>query len=114
MRGSEFVFDNADSLYYKLHKISLNKGGSYIDSAKWLKNKKATIMPKKSDGKCFQHAITVALNNAQIKSHPERISNIKPFIGQYSWIEINFPSNKKAWNEFEINNKTIALNILIT
>ena len=46
VRGSEFVFDNADSLYYKLHKISLNRGGSYIDSPKWLKNKKATINPK--------------------------------------------------------------------
>ena len=34
MRGGEFVFDNVDSLYYKLHKISLNRGGSYIDSPK--------------------------------------------------------------------------------
>ena len=32
MRGSEFVFDCVDSLYCKLHKISLNRGGSYIDS----------------------------------------------------------------------------------
>ena len=29
MKGSKFVFDSADSLYYKLHKISLNRGGSY-------------------------------------------------------------------------------------
>ena len=40
MKGSEFVFDNVDSLYYKLHKISLNRGGSYIDSPKWLKKRK--------------------------------------------------------------------------
>ena len=26
MKGSEFVFDSVNSLYYKLHKISLNKG----------------------------------------------------------------------------------------
>ena len=32
MRGSEYVFDSFDSLYYKLHKTSLNRGGSYIDS----------------------------------------------------------------------------------
>ena len=112
MRGSEFVFDNVDSLYYRLHKISLNRGGSYIDPLKWLKNKKPIINPKNSDAKCFQYAKTVALNNEQIKSHPERISNIKSFIGQYNWKEINFPSNKKDWNEFEKNNKTIALNIL--
>ena len=35
MKGSEFVFDRVNSLYYKLHKISLNKRGSYIDFPKW-------------------------------------------------------------------------------
>ena len=82
-------------------RVSLNRGGSYIDSPKWLKTKKATTTPKNNDEKCFQHALTVALNYEQIKSHSERISNIKPFIDQYDWKEINFPSNIKDWNEFE-------------
>ena len=34
MRGSEFVFDSDDLLYYKLHEISLNRSGSYKDSPK--------------------------------------------------------------------------------
>ena len=34
MRESKYIFDNVDLLYYKLHKISLNRGGSYIDSPK--------------------------------------------------------------------------------
>ena len=34
MRGSEFVFDSVDALYYDLNKISLSRGGSYIDSPK--------------------------------------------------------------------------------
>ena len=34
MRRIEFVFDSVNSLYYKLHKISLNRSGSYIDSPK--------------------------------------------------------------------------------
>ena len=37
MKGSEFVSDCADPLHYKLHKISLSRGRSYIDSPKWLK-----------------------------------------------------------------------------
>ena len=45
MRGSEFIFDSVDALYYDLNKISLSRGGSYIDSSEWLKNKKATINP---------------------------------------------------------------------
>ena len=41
-KGTEFFFDSMNLLHYKCHKISLNCSGSYIDSPKWLKNKKAT------------------------------------------------------------------------
>ena len=34
MRGSEFIFDSFDALYYDLNKIRLSRGGSYIDSPK--------------------------------------------------------------------------------
>ena len=95
MKGSEFIFDIADVLYHNLNKISLNRDGSYIDSPKCLKNKKATINPKNNDYKCLQYAFTAALNHEQIKGHPERISNIKCFIDQYDWKGTSFPSNKK-------------------
>ena len=32
MRGSEFEFDGVNVLYYDFNRISLNRGGSYIDS----------------------------------------------------------------------------------
>ena len=75
---SKFVFENVELLHYKFHKISLNRGGSYVDSPEWLKNKKATINPKNNDEKCFQYALTVALNYQNIKNNPERITKIKP------------------------------------
>ena len=54
MRGSEFVYDSVDVLYYNLNRVSLSRGGSYIDSPEWLKNKKATINPQnKKYDKCF-------------------------------------------------------------
>ena len=84
-KGSDFVFNSVDLSYYHLHKISLKRGGSYIDSPKWLKNKGATINPKNEDDQCFKYALTVPLNNEKIKNHPERISKIKPFIDQYKW-----------------------------
>ena len=85
MKGSRFIFDSADLLYYHLLRTSLSrKGGSYIDSPKWLKSKKATLNPKNNDNNCFQSALTAALNYQNIKSHPERISNLKPFINQYN------------------------------
>ena len=97
MGGSEFASDSVDSLYYKLHQISLNRGPSYVDSPKWLKNKKATIKPKDNDDKCFKYAVTAELNYQNIEKDPQRISKIKPFIHQYNWKEMNFPSNKKDW-----------------
>ena len=78
MRGSEFIFDSVDLLYYNLQKISLNrKGLSYIDSPKWLKNIKVTINPKNNDNNCFQYALKAALNYQNIKNNPERISKIE-------------------------------------
>ena len=111
MKSSDFAFDGVDFLYYDFNKISISRGGSYIDFPKWLKNKKSTINPKNNDYKCFQYAVTLALNLDKIISHPERISKIKPFIEQYNWKDIDFPSTSKDWKKFELNNE-IALNIL--
>ena len=81
MKGSDFVFDYVQLLYYKFHKINPNQG-PYIDCADWIKNKKATINPiDKKDNKCFQY--TVALNDEEIKKDPQGITNIKPFLNEY-------------------------------
>ena len=114
MRDSKFVFERIDLLYYSLHKTNIKrKGESYIESPKWLRNKGATINPiNKNDNNCFQYAITTALNYQNIENNPEKISNIKPFIDQYNWRDIDFPPHQKDWKKFEQNNKTIALNIL--
>ena len=66
MDRSHFIFDGVEAFYYNLNKISFSRGGSYIDSPEWLKNKKATINPKNNNDKCFQYALTVALNYEQI------------------------------------------------
>ena len=82
MKGSSFIFERVDSLYYHLHKISLNRAGSYIDSPEWLKVKGATVNPKNKNNDCFKYVITVALNHSN------------------------------DWKKFEQNNKTVALNFL--
>ena len=53
----------------------------------------------------------IALNYEQIKKDLQRISKNKPFIDQYIWKEINFPSQRKDWEKFETNNEPIVLNI---
>ena len=101
MRGSDFVFDGVNFLYYDFNKISISRGGSYIDSPKWLTDKKSIINPKNNDYKCFQYAVTLALNLDKINKNSQRISKIKPFIEEYNWKDIDFPSTSKDWKKFE-------------
>ena len=110
-KGSDFEFDCVNFLYYDFNKSSINRGGSYIDSPKWLKDKKSIINPKNNDNKCLQYAVTLALNLDKIKKNPQRASKIKPFIEKYNWEGINFPSTSKDWKKFE-SNIEVALNIL--
>ena len=111
MKGSDFAFDGVNYLYYNFNKISISRGGSYIDSPKWLKDKKSTVNQKNNDNKCFQYTVTLALNIDKINDHPERISKIKPFIEKYNWKDIDLPSTSKDWKKFKLNNE-VALNIL--
>ena len=99
-------------MYYDFNKTSIYRGGSYINSPKWLKDEKSTINPKNNDHKCFQYALTLALNLNNIDNHLEKISKIRPFIDQYNWKDIDFPAMSKDWKKLELNNNEIALNIL--
>ena len=111
MKGSDFIFDSVQLIYYKCHKLSFKRGCSYIDSPDWIKNKKATINPKNGDDKCFQYAATVKLNSEEIEPCPERVSNIKLSINKYNRKGISY-SSKIDWKEIENNNPTTGLNIV--
>ena len=94
-RGTDFIFGSVELLNYHLHQISLKRGRSYLESPERLRNKRGTINPQNNDDKCFQYAIIVALNYQNIENHVERISNIKPFINQYNWEGIEFPTKSR-------------------
>ena len=111
--GSNYTFESVDMLGIHFHDIKLKRGKSYIESPKWLADKKATINRKKiKDNKHFQYAITVALYHREIGRNLQRISKIKPHTDKYNWKDINVPAGIKDWERFERNNKDIALNIL--
>ena len=52
------------------------------------------------------------MNYQNIKNNPETISKIKPFINNLDWNNINFPPPEQDYKTFEMNNKSIALNVL--
>ena len=69
MRGSDFIIDSVQLLYYKCHKKYFKRRGSYVDSPDWIKKKKAKISPKNTDDK---FALSVALSYEEIEPHLEK------------------------------------------
>ena len=96
--------DDDDEKYYFAVKSKLE-----LYSSEWLRSKKESIT---NEDNCFQNALNDSLDYQTIKTHPERISKLKPYINQYNWKDIKFPSDKEDWKKFEQNNKEIALDIL--
>ena len=110
--GSDYIFESVDILGIHFHNIKLKRGKSYTESPEWISSKKPTINPKNTKGnKCFQYALTVALNHHEINKNPQRISKIRPHINKYNWKDMDFPAGIDDWKKFERNND-IALNIL--
>ena len=115
IRDSNLIFDCVHLLFYKCYKINFKHGGSYIHYPDWTKDKKATINPmNKKDNKCFQYAVTVALNYEEIKKESQKMTKLKPFIDKYNSAEINYLPEKDDWKKIQENNLTIALNVLYT
>ena len=69
MRGSEFIFDSVQLMYYKCHKVNFGRVGSYIDFPDGVNKKNETINLKCKDIKCFQYVLIVVLNRPFIKKY---------------------------------------------
>ena len=104
MKDSNFVFESVDLLCYSLHKTTLKRGGSYIKSPEWLRNKRTTINPKRTNNKCLRDAIVASLNCEKIPNHPERISNLMPFLINIIGRGLSFHCTQKTGKKL---NKTI-------
>ena len=67
-RGSEFIPDSVEVLYYEFHKIDIIRAESYIVSPNWIARKETKISPKnEKDNKCFQWSKIAGLNYNIIK-----------------------------------------------
>ena len=96
------------------------KNLSELNSLGWLRGKKVAIInnnnnnnnDNNNDNNDFQDVLDDALNYQAIETHTERISKLRPYINRYNCEGTNFPAGSKEWQKFELNNKTIALNVL--
>ena len=55
--------------------------------------------------------MTVALNYDKIRKSHQKVNRVKRFINQYDWKGINFPSHFGDWKRFELNSRSVALNV---
>ena len=89
------------SVCYICNKTNVGYHRPYIDSPKWIKNKKATVNPNNNNDNCFQYAMMLALNHEQIKKNLQKTTRVYPFMDQYEWKDVIFPSHTKGWKNFE-------------
>ena len=108
IKGNEFTFESVELMDYKLHKVPLRRGGSYIKSPERLLHKGATANPKnKSDDEGLRWSTISALNYNEIMK--------KEFVNIFKKIkheDKDFSSHQGDWENFEQNNESIALNVL--
>ena len=106
IKRSDFVFESVDLMDYKLHRVRLNRGGSYIKSPKWLE--KTTInLKNENDDECLRWSMISALSYNDIMK--KEFENIFKKIKHE---DKDFSSHKRDWENFEQNNESIAINVL--
>ena len=89
---SWFVFDCVLFMDINFHKLKLTRGSFYLPLPDWISGKKAVSNPNsRKDEECFKWAILAALHHENIDSHPERISKLRRFKGDYDWRGLEFP-----------------------
>ena len=92
------MINDDEKYYYFAVKSKLE-----LYSSERLRNKKESITN--------ENALNDSLDYQKIKKDPQKISKLQPYINQYDWKGIRFPSDKEDWKKFE-QNKEIALNVL--
>ena len=111
--NSRFRFIEVLFLDISFHCLNLTRGSSYLPLPDWIEKKKAIINPQNDDEECFKWAVITALEWADIKSHPECVSNHRKFDNNYDWSGLKFPVSMKDIGVFETEND-ISVNVLAT
>ena len=109
--NSRFVFEEVLFMDVNFHRLNLTRGGTHLPLPTFIERRKAIINPQNQDNECFKWAVIVALHNLEIKSNPERISNLRKFEFLYDWSDISFPTSIKDIKRFELKN-SISINVM--
>ena len=107
--NSRFVFDEFLYLDVNVHQLNLTRGSSYLPLPDLLVRKKAIVNPHNDNKECFKWLV-ITVENAGMKD-PQCVSNLRKFMDNYDWSELEFPVLIKDIGKFETRNN-ISVNIL--
>ena len=85
---------------------------TFIETPTWLKLRRRVLNPQNNDNKCFQYSVTLLLYHEQIGKNYCIITKIKQYTNNFDWKNVNFPPQEQDYKTFEMNNNSIAINIL--
>ena len=97
--GSGWTFKEVEKLEIHTTEYNPNKGSSYIDLPKWIKDKKAIINIKNKDDKCFLWCILRYLHPKERDA--EWIGDLKKYENSLNTKGITFPIGENDINKFE-------------
>ena len=110
IKESDFLFEGVELMDYKLHRVRVKRGGSYIKSPEWLLHKAATINPKnKNDDECLRRSTISALNYNEITKR--EFENI---FKKTKHEDKDFSPHQIDCQNFEQNNESIPINVLFS
>ena len=96
-----------------IHEENINKKDSdYVKTPKCLINKKMVINPQTEDNKSFMDAVTLSLYFKSTGKNNTRSSKIRKYSDTINWKNIDFPPTSEDYEQLEINNENIGLNVL--
>ena len=91
------------------HQLNLTRGSSYLLLPDWVSRKGGAINPKnENDKECSWWVVIAGLHYVDIRSHPERILNLRRFEYNYDWDGLEFPLSIKGISDFERRNDVIV------
>ena len=90
--GSAHKFASVKSMDVSISKYKPLKSGSYIALDDYLNNKKCLINIKNDDDKCLMYCVLLHIHLDAIKRDIERVTKYTPFLTEFDWSGINFPS----------------------
>ena len=109
--GSGWRFEKVIKLVLHTTKWDIVNAGSYIELPQALKNRKAIIIMKNQDDKCFMWCVLRALNPKD--KNTERIDNdLKSKIDILNMEGIQYPVSLQSINRFEHLNPEISITVL--